>query len=149
MRSPSDAEPLAHHKLEVGVEGLVASKQFGFDTNDLFISSNQHRCHCALNDTNFKQQSVVPVKELESLQVVSTICVHLDFPGLLDRLWEHEVFHRHITLLLSALAIARNKVVPPTFTIIIALDPRKIEVFSSLFDELAQHDIARMLNFLV
>jgi hypothetical protein len=146
LRLLSDAESLAHHKLEVGVYGLIGGIQFGFDTNDLFISSNQRGCHCVSKVSNSKQQIVFLVKELESLQ--ASITVNFNFPGLLDRLWHHEVFHRLVTLLLSALAIARNKVVSTTITTTV-LNSCKIEVFSSLFDELPQHEIARKLNFLV
>ena len=54
-----------------------------------------------------KHQSVVDVEELESMQM-STI-VHFNFPGLLARLWHHEVLHWLITLLLSALPIVRDE----------------------------------------
>ncbi len=84
------------------------------------------------------------------MQIKYTIAVYFIFSGLLDRLKHHDVFHRRvITFLLSALAIAGNKVVSKTFTIIIVLNSCKIEVFSSLFDELTQHDIVRMLNYFV
>ena len=103
---------LAHHKLEVGKDGLVSvGVHFGFDSDDLLVSSNQHWCHCAGSVSNFKQQSVVDVEELESSQMMSTKAVHFNFPGLLARLWHHEVLHCIITLLLSALPIFRDKVV--------------------------------------
>ncbi len=102
---------LAHHKLEVGVQILVGgSLHFGFDSDDLLISSNQHWCHCVVSVSNFKQQSVVDVEELESAQINSTKAVHLNFPGLLARLRHHVVLHCKITLLLSALPIVRDEV---------------------------------------
>ena len=111
---------LAHHKLEVGVHSLIVGVQFGFDSDDLFISSNQHWCHCAVDSvSNFKQQSVVDVEELESTHIMSTIAVHFNFPGLLARLWHHVVLHWVITLLLSALPIVRDEVVSFALTTLI------------------------------
>ena len=140
---------LAHHKLEVSVDGLIGVVQFGFYSDDLLVSSNQHWCHCVGNDSNFKQQSVVDVEELESVQMSSTIAVHFNFPGLLARLWHHEVLHWLIALLLSALPVARNEVVSDALTTNIVLKSCKTEIFSSLFGELSPHGLVRKLNFLV
>ena len=70
LHSPLHSHTLAHHKLEVGVYGLIVLEQFGFDSDDLLVSSNQHWCHCVGSVSNFKQQSVVAVEELESIQVI-------------------------------------------------------------------------------
>ena len=111
---------LAHHKLEVGVQGLMfVSKNFSFDSDDLLISSNQHCFHCVFSVSNFKQQSVVDVEELESLQIISIPAVHFNFPGLLARLWHHVVLHCTITLLLSALPIVRDEVEIEALTTVI------------------------------
>ncbi len=69
--------------------------------------------------SNFKQQSVVDVEELESSHRISLIAVHFNFPGLLARLWHHEVLHWLITLLLSALPIARDEVESDALTTIV------------------------------
>ncbi len=117
--TPHCSHTLAHHKLEVGVHSLIDAVQFGSDSDDLLISSYKNWCHCAVSGSNFKQQSVVDVEELESLQIKSTIAVHFNFPGLLARFWHHEVLHWHITLLLSTLAIVRDEVVKAALTTII------------------------------
>ena len=140
---------LAHHKLEVSVLSLIVGVHFGFDSDDLLVSSNQHWCHCAVSVSNFKQQSVVDVEKLESVQITSIQAVHFNFPGLLARLWHHEVLHWHITLLLSALRIARDEVVSAALTTKIVLKSCKKEIFGSFFDEVSQHGFVGPLNFLV
>ncbi len=114
--TPHSSHTLAHHKLKVSVQVLTVRVQFGFDADDLLISSDQHWCHCVggVSVSNFKQQSVVDVEELESRHIFTA--VHFNFPGLLASLWHHEVLHWLITLLLSALAIVRDKVVSVALT---------------------------------
>ena len=137
---------LAHHKLEVSVQGLIVGVQFGFDSDDLLVSSNQHWCHCVESVSNFKQQSVVDVEELESRQI--TTAVHFNFPGLLARLWHHEVLHWLITLLLSALPIVRDEVESAALTTIVLKSCKK-EIFGSFFGKVSPHGFVRQLNFLV
>ena len=139
---------LAHHKLEVSKDGLIGFVWFGFDSDDLLVSSNQDWCHFAGSGSNFKQQSVVDVEELESTQITSTIAVHFNFPGLLARLWHHEVLHWLITLLLSALSIVRDEVESAALTTIVLKSCKK-EIFSSFYGEDSPRDLAWPLNFLV
>jgi hypothetical protein len=112
--------------------------QFGFDSDDLLISSNQHWCHVGVSVSNFKQQSVVDVEELKSAQTTSTSAVHMNFPCLLARLLHHKVLHLKITLLLSALPIARDEVVSAAFTTI---------VFKNGFDVLTIKIKVRLQHF--
>ena len=140
---------LAHHKLEVSVQVLiVVAPHFGFDSDDLLVSSYQHWCHCAGSLSNFKQQSIVDVEELESPQIICNIAVHFNFPGLLARLWHHEVLHWLITLLLSALSIVRDEVESAALTTIV-FKSCEIVLFGSFFAELRPHGLVRELNFLV
>ena len=138
---------LAHHKLEVSVACLKVPVQFGFDSDDLLVSSNQHWCHFGVSVSNFKQQSIVDVEELESSQMHTT-AVHFNFPGLLARLWHHVVLHWLITLLLSALPIVRDEVVMAALTTIVS-ESCKIVLFGSFFGELSPHGLVRALDFLV
>jgi hypothetical protein len=145
----SHTNPLAHHKLEVGVQGLMGGCKFGFDSDDLLISSNLQWCHCIVSSaSNFKQHNVVDVEELKSAQTTSTSAVHMNFPCLLARLLHHKVLHLKITLLLSALPIARDEVVSAAFTTIVFKSCKK-EIFGSLFSEQCPHGYVRELNFLV
>ena len=61
--------------------------------------------------SHFKDESVATIKEPESIQLLCTMALNLNFSGLLNRLREHKLFHHNTTtLLLSAPAIAPNKV---------------------------------------
>ena len=100
-----------------------------------------------MNVSNFKQQSIVDVEELESSQNTTT-AVHFNFPGLLARLWHHEVLHWLITLLLSALSIVRDEVESAALTTIVLKSCKK-EIFGSFFGKVSPHGFVRQLNFLV
>ncbi len=155
---PSDT--LAHHKLKVAVHGLMIFFEFGIlyfgsDTNDLLIRTDQKVCLIPIvgikfidptrKISDFKDESVVTVEELESFQVTPAR-VHHNFSGLLDCFRQHEVLHCLITLLLSALAVAPNEVVTNTLTIIIVLKSCKPKVSSPLTDELFPHGFVWKLN---
>jgi hypothetical protein len=127
---------------------MFVSKNFSFDSDDLLISRNQHCFHCVFSVSNFKQQSVVAVEELESTHMSFTPAVHLNFSGLLACLWHHEVLHWKITILLSALPIARDEVEIDALTTIVFKSCKK-EVFGSLFGEVSPHSLVRDFNFLV
>ncbi len=148
---PSDT--LAYHKLEVTVHSLISfavkSKHFSFDTNDLLISTDQHGRHCIGNKSNFKNESVFTVEELESIQDRCLLLVHLNFPGLFDCFRHHVVLHRLITLLLSAHAIAPNKIVKTSLPTTAVFNSCKPKVNSPLFYKFYQHGFGWKLNFFI
>ena len=74
--------------------------------------------------------------------------VDFNFPGLLDRVWHHIVFHRLVTDLLGALAVAGNEVESTSFTVAIVLNSAQPQVFSLLFHKLISHSRVWQLKFL-
>ena len=75
--------------------------------------------------------------------------VDFNFPGLLDRVWHHIVFHRLVTDLLGALAVAGNEVESTSFTVAIVLNSAQPKVIGCLFHELISHSLVWVLNFFV
>ena len=74
--------------------------------------------------------------------------VDFNFPGLLDRVWHHVVFHELVTDLLGAVAVAGNEVESITFTTVV-LNSAQPKVLSLLFHKLISHGRVWQLKFLV
>jgi hypothetical protein len=103
-------------------------------------------CRSINSFSNLKDERVVATIKLESPRVFFTIAEYPNFSDLLNRLWEHEVLHRSITLLLSALAVASDKV---EAIIIIVLNYSKPKVTSISIHKLISYCLVWKLNFFI
>jgi hypothetical protein len=65
----------------------IKGQKFGFDTDDLLISTDQDCCHCQFNFAEFKYDSIAAVEKLKANHVTCTRVLNFNSPGLLDRLW--------------------------------------------------------------
>ena len=100
----------ADHKMKISVWGSNVCINFGFNTYDLLISSNNNFCPLAFSLPNFKDEIVTGIEKLEPIQVDPLPAVYLHLPYFFVSLWHHVFLHQSMTFLHSAHAIAQNKI---------------------------------------